>query len=493
MLFLWIGLALVGGLGAGYFVRHQMSVNSLSKAERQAEKLLIEAKEKSFKLMEDAKKEEDRHREELSKQQQRLEKRETLFDHKLLELETSRQEVDTNKKKSEELKEQIKQLKQDALKKLEEISGYNREEARNLLLEKLEKEYGEILAQRIKKLQHVSNEELDKKAREILTIAVQRCAFSQVGEIMTTNVTLPDDEMKGRIIGREGRNIKAIEQLTGTEIIVDDTPNTIIVSAFSPVRRHVAKRALLKLISDGRIHPTKIEDAVETARNEIMEDIRKAGEEAVSQLGIVGFDEKLVALLGRLKYRSSYGQNVLQHSIEVAFLSALIAEQLGANVAVAKKGGLLHDIGKAVDHKVQGTHPEIGKDLGKKFGLTDDIIAPIAEHHDDHPSTLEAIIVKVADALSSSREGARNDTFEDYIQRLEELEKIALAMPGVEKAYAIQAGREIRVFVNPENIDDMAAHNLAKQIAEKIEEELKYPGEIKVTAIREMRVIEYAR
>ncbi|HOX97498.1 MAG TPA: HDIG domain-containing protein, partial [bacterium] len=273
----------------------------------------------------------------------------------------------------------------------------------------------------------------------------------------------------------------------------DDTPNTIIVSAFSPVRRHVAKRALLKLISDGRIHPTKIEDAVETARNEIMEDIRKAGEDAVSQLGIVGFDEKLVALLGRLKYRSSYGQNVLQHSIEVAFLSALIAEQLGANVAVAKKGGLLHDIGKAVDHKVQGTHPEIGKDLGKKFGLTDDIIAPIAEHHDDHPSTLEAIIVKVADALSSSREGARNDTFEDYIQRLEELEKIALNMQGVEKAYAIQAGREIRVFVNPENIDDMAAHNLAKQIAEKIEEELKYPGEIKVTAIREMRVIEYAR
>ena len=493
MIVLWIMIGLVVGIGGGYFIKQQMGANALNNAERRAEKLLIDAKEKSFKLMEDAKKEEDRRRAELNKQQSRVEKRESLFDQKLLDLENKRQDLENKQNKVEQIKDKIRQMKQDAIKKLEEIAGLDKEAARDLLLEKLETEYGSVLMQRVKKLELAGAEAMEKKARGILAVAVQRCAFSQINELMTTNVSLPDDEMKGRIIGREGRNIKAIERLTGTEIIVDDTPNAITVSAFSPVRRHVAKRALAKLISDGRIHPTKIEDAVETSRQEIMQDIKKAGEETVASVGVLGLDPKLVALIGRLKYRSSYGQNVLQHSIEVAHLSALIAEQLGANVAVARKGGLLHDIGKAVDHKVQGTHPEIGKDLAKKFKLPAEIIAPIAEHHDDHPSTLEAVIVKVADAISGARDGARNDTYEDYIQRLEELEKIGSSFDGVEKTYAIQAGREIRVFVSPDDIDDLKAHVLAKEVADKIEEDLKYPGEIKVTVIRETRITEYAR
>jgi ribonuclease Y len=342
-------------------------------------------------------------------------------------------------------------------------------------------------------LERESSEVLDKKARDLLSLAIERCASSHATEITTTTVSLPSDEMKGRIIGREGRNIKTIEQLTGTEIIVDDTPEAITVSGFSPIRRHVAKRALEKLILDGRIHPGRIEEAVEQAKKDLAIDIKKAGEEAVYELGVAGLDPKLVQILGRLKYRTSFGQNALKHSVEVAHLSALLAEELGANVTVAKKAGLLHDIGKAVDHEVTGTHPEIGKDIAKKFNLPEEIIIPIATHHEDAPPTLEAVIVKVADAISGARPGARKDTYEQYLQRLEDLEKVATSFDGIEKAYAIQAGREIRVFVAPDKIDDLAALKLAQAIAKKIEEELKYPGEIKVNVIREKRIIEYAR
>ncbi|MCK4554734.1 ribonuclease Y, partial [Candidatus Parcubacteria bacterium] len=322
---------------------------------------------------------------------------------------------------------------------------------------------------------------------------MQRLASTYTTAMTTTTVDLPSDEMKGRIIGREGRNIKAIEQLTGVEIVVDDTPNVITISGFSPIRRHIAKKALDYLIKDGRIHPTKIEEAIEEAKKELALDIKKAGEEAMYEVGVTGFDPKLVQILGRLKYRTSYGQNALRHSIEVAHLSTLLAEELGADVTIAKKSGLLHDIGKAVDHEVQGTHPQIGGNIARKFGLPDEIIAPIETHHDDRPPDLISIIVKVADAISGARPGARHDTYEQYIQRLEELEKIAASFTGVEKAYAIQAGREVRVFVTPEKIDDLTAYNTARDIAKKIEQELKYPGEIKVNVIREMRVIEYAR
>jgi len=322
---------------------------------------------------------------------------------------------------------------------------------------------------------------------------MQRMVSDYTVELTTTTVDLPSDEMKGRIIGREGRNIKSIEQMTGTEIIVDDTPNAITISGFSLIRRHIAKKTLDYLIKDGRIHPTKIEDAVENAKKEIAVDIKKAGEEAMYEVGIAGFDPKLVQILGRLKYRTSYGQNALRHSIEVAHLSAILAEELGADVTLAKKGGLLHDIGKAVDHEVQGNHTEIGRDIAKKFNLPQEIIDPIATHHDDKPASLISVIVKVADAISSARPGARNDNYENYIQRLEELEKIALSFAGVEKTYAIQAGREVRVFVKSDETNDIQAHDLARDIAKKIETELKYPGEIKVNVIRELRITEYAR
>jgi ribonuclease Y len=299
--------------------------------------------------------------------------------------------------------------------------------------------------------------------------------------------------MKGRIIGREGRNIKAIEQLTGVEIIVDDTPNAITVSGFSLIRRHIAKKTLEYLVKDGRIHPSRIEEAVEMAKKEIAVDIKKAGEEALYELGITGFDPKLIQIIGRLKYRTSYGQNALKHSIEVAHLAAMLAKELGADVTLAKKGGLLHDIGKAVDHEIQGSHTEIGRDIAKKFNLPPEIIAPIETHHDDNPATLVSVIVKVADAISSARPGARNDSYENYLQRLEELENIATSFSGIEKAYAIQAGREVRIFVKPEEVNDLESFNLARDIAKKIENELKYPGEIKINVIRETRVTEYAR
>ena len=334
---------------------------------------------------------------------------------------------------------------------------------------------------------------MEEKARDVLASTMQRLVSNYTTEITTTVVDLPSDEMKGRIIGREGRNIKVIEQLTGTEIIVDDTPNVITISGFSPIRRHIAKKTLERLILDGRIHPTKIEEAIEESKKELALDIKKAGEEAMYEVGVAGFDPKLVQIIGSLKYRTSYGQNALRHSLEVAHLSALLAEELGADVTTAKKAGLLHDIGKAVDHEVQGTHPEIGRDIAKKFNLPQEIIDPIETHHDDRPRGLMAIIVKVADAISAARPGARHDTYERYLQRLEELENIATSFEGVEKTYAIQAGREVRVFVMPDQIDDLAAHNLARDIAKKIEQELKYPGEIKVNVIREMRITEYAR
>jgi ribonuclease Y len=327
----------------------------------------------------------------------------------------------------------------------------------------------------------------------MLAQIMQRIASSHTAESTTTIVTIPNEEMKGRIIGREGRNIKTIENLTGVEIIVDDTPDSIMVSGFSPIRRHLAKRVLDKLIVDGRIHPARIEEVVAGSKKELALDIIKAGEDAAYEAGVVGLDPKLVQILGRLKYRTSYGQNQLKHALEVSYISGMLAHELGANAAIAKKGGLLHDIGKALDHEVQGGHPEIGYDLMKKFGLPEEVAYIAIAHHEDHPKTLEGIIVKVADAISGSRPGARKDSYENYIQRLEELEGVANSFEGIEKSYAIQAGREIRVFVTPEKIDDYAAKMLARDIANKIEAELKYPGEVKVTLIREMRVIEYAR
>ncbi|MEK7202797.1 MAG: ribonuclease Y [Patescibacteria group bacterium] len=494
----------IGGFFIGYWLRKQRALKEVDSAETQAEKILIESKtkqkellleaqEKALKIIEESKKDDASRRQEINNLQSRLEKRETTFSQKLLELQDKQQQLYDKVNKVEEVKEKVNKIKEEQLAKLEKIAGMSKDEAKEILFKNIQANIKDDLIIRINKLEKESSEALEEKARDLIANAMQRLASTYTAEITTATIDLPNDEMKGRIIGREGRNIRTIEQLTGVEIIVDDTPNVITISGFSPIRRQVAKKTLDHLIKNGHIHPTKIEDAIKQAKEELSLDIKKTGEEALYEVGVTGFDPKLVQIIGRLKYRTSYGQNALGHSIEVAHLSALLAEELGADVTIAKKSGLLHDIGKAVDHEIQGTHPEIGANIGKKFNLSSEIIAPIKTHHDDRPDGLISVIVKVADAISAARPGARHDTFEQYIQRLEELEKIAVSFEGVEKSYAIQAGREIRVFVKPEEIDDLSAYTLAKNIAQKIEQELKYPGEIRVNVIREMRVIEYAR
>ncbi len=503
----WIAALPIGviiGVFFGYQMRKMWAVKKkdtietkvealLNEAKAKQKEILLQANDKALEIIREAKIEEKEKQQNLIRSQKRLEQREGLFDQKLLELENKKQELFEKAEKIEKIKKEVIKIKEEQMIKLEKVAGLTKEDAKKVLLDNTEREIKDDLLVRIKKLNSQSNEELAKQARELLVLAIQRCAVSHAAESTTTTIDLPSDEMKGRIIGREGRNIRTIERITGVEIIVDDTPQAITVSGFSPIRRHVAKKALEKLILDGRIHPVKIEEAIETAKKELAQEIKEAGENSLYELGITGIDPKLVQILGRLKYRTSYGQNILQHSIEIANLSTLLAQDLGADVSIAKKGGLFHDIGKAVDHEVQGGHPEIGYDILKKFGMPEEIAYIAKGHHDDNPKTLEAIIVKVADAISGARPGARKDTYEQYLQRLEDLEKVATNFAGVDKAYAIQAGREIRVFVVPEEIDDLAATKIAKDIAKKIEEELKYPGEIKVTIIRETRIIEYAR
>ncbi|NQT50339.1 ribonuclease Y [Candidatus Kuenenbacteria bacterium] len=501
---IFIGLGLIIGAVVGYYIRKKVAQteadsleskmqNALNDAKSKEKEILLQAKDKALQVIDEAKKEEASRRNELRGLQQRLEKRESLFDQKLLDLESKTTKLQEKAKQVETVKEQILQIKKNQLEKLEKIAALDKEGARKILLENVEREMADSLMSRMKKLEEENSTELDREAKKRLAQVIQRCSVNHAVEATTTVLDLPSDEMKGRIIGREGRNIRSIEQLTGVEIVVDDTPQAITISGFSPIRRHVAKRALEKLILDGRIHPARIEEAIGEAKKEIALEIKKAGEDACYEVGIAGLDPKLVQIVGRLKYRTSYGQNVLQHSIEVAHLSALLAEELGANVTIAKKAGFLHDIGKAVDHEIQGTHPELGRDIGKKFKLQEEVITPILTHHEDKPPTLEAVIVKVADAISGARPGARKDTYERYLQRLQELENIAKRHEGVDKTYAIQAGREVRVFVEPDKISDLDAEKMAQAIAREIEEDLKYPGEIRVTVIRENRVIEYAR
>ncbi|MDZ7798951.1 MAG: ribonuclease Y [Patescibacteria group bacterium] len=504
---IWIILLAVGipgGILAGYFARKFWAIRESSTAESKAKKLidqakskqkeiLIKAKDKSLKVIDEAKKEVQERRSEIKHQQNRLEKREALFDQKILDLEDKQQRLIDKAGKLEKIKGKIQEIKDEQIEKLQKIAELSKDEAKKVLLENTENRMKDEILARIRKLQSQGQEKLEKEAHNILSAVIQRIASSHVSETTTTVVNLPSDDMKGRIIGREGRNIKTIERLTGVEIIVDDTPEAIVISGFNPIRRHLAKRALDKLIADGRIHPGRIEKTIEKAKKELAADIRKAGEEAAYKVGVAGLDPKLVKILGRLKYRTSYGQNVLQHSIEVSEVAALLAKELEADASICKKAGLLHDIGKAVDHEIQGGHPEIGYDIIKKFGLSEEIAYAAKAHHDDNPKTLEAIIVKVADAISGGRPGARKDTYENYLQRLEELENVAKSFEGVEKSYAVQAGREIRVFVMPNEVDDYKATKMAAEIAKKVEDELRYPGEIKVNVIREKRVIEYAR
>ena len=500
----WFIVVAIAGSVVGFLIKKFFISQSIDSAEKKAEQIiseakqkskdaLLEAKDKAIKTIEEAKNDEKERRKQLNDLENRLAKRESLFDKKILEIEDSKQKIENTRKQLLSNKEEIQKIKTDQLAKLEKIAGLNQEEAKEVLIKNVEARMKDDLLLRIRKLEENASEEMEAKAKKILSAVIERCAAPHTVETTTTSVSLPNEEMKGRIIGREGRNIKPIEQLTGVEIIIDDTPESILISAFNPIRRQLAKRSLEKLMADGRIHPGRIEETVQQCKKELALDIKKAGEEAVYQAGIVGLDNKLVQILGRLKYRTSYGQNQLQHGLEVSHLSGLLAAELGANINICKKGGLLHDIGKALDHEIQGSHPEIGYDLIKKFGLPEDLAYLSLAHHEDHPKTLEGVIVKIADAISGSRPGARRDSFEEYIQRLTELENTAKSFAGVEKVYAIQAGREIRVFVSPEEIDDYAANKLARDIAEKIENELKYPGEIRVTVIREKRITEYAK
>jgi len=501
----FISLIVLGlGFFLGYAFRKRIGINNANSAEKKAgeiiekakdkqQNILLHAKEKAVAVMDEAKQEEQQRRRDLNHAQKRLEKRESLFDKKLLDIESKQQGIAEKTKKIDEIKQEIKNIQKMQTERLEKIAKMNKDEAKDLLLEKTENTIKDELVSRIKKLEQESNEELERRAKDLLSVTIQRCAISHATETTTTTVQIPSDEMKGRIIGREGRNIRTIEKLTGVEIIIDDTPDVIVISGFNPIRRHLAKRVLDKLILDGRIHPGRIEQTIEEQKKELALDIKKAGEEAIYEVGIPTVDNKLVQLLGRLKYRTSYGQNQLKHSLEVAHLSGLLAEELGADVSIAKKGGLFHDIGKALDHEIKGTHPEIGYDVLKKFEMSEEVALCAKTHHDDQPPTLESLIVKIADAISGARPGARKDTFENFLQRLGELEKITNSFEGVEKSYAIQAGREVRIFVEPEKIDDLQAIKLAKNIADKIEEELKYPGEIKVNVIRETRITEYAR
>jgi ribonuclease Y len=504
MIYMQIVVSLLGGVLLGWVIRQKVASHLtqsaeskakeiLSKAKAKQQEILLKAKEESLKVLEQAKKEEDERRREIKKAEERMERRQTIFEEKILELEENRNKLSQEKDNIEQAKDKVRQIYEKARMELERISNLSAEEAKELLLETTEEKIKDDILERIKKLEKYGSEEIEEKAKALITSVIERCAAAHTAEVTISSVSLPSDEIKGRIIGREGRNIRVVEQLTGVEIVVDDTPEVVFVSAFNPIRRQLAKLVLDKLILDGRIQPARIERVVQDTKKELARDIRKAGEDAIYQVGVTGLDPKLVQLLGRLKYRTSYGQNVLQHSLEVANLSAMLAEELGANVAICRKAGLLHDIGKAMDFEIQGTHPEIGKDIGEKYNLSPEVITPIATHHDDHPPTLEAVIVKVADAISSARPGARKGSYQEYIQRLEELENIARKFNEVERVYAIQAGRELRVFVSPVKTDDLGASKLARKIADRVEEELKYPGEIKVTVIRENRISEYAR
>src|SRR3972149_1680836 len=499
-----VGIAIVA-IAAGYFIRYTIGarrINSLEnklqedlrKAKNKAQDIVLEAKNKAVELLDEAKEEEKERKASLDRLEERFLKKDEEFGRKEDEFRKERERLEKQTQELAESANEIEKIRERATEALAEAAGLTKEEAKQKLLTEIQNEHREELAKTIANLARERNEEVEKKSVEIITAAMQRYSRSHVSELTTSVFTLPSEDLKGKIIGREGRNIRTLERMTGTEFIIDETPESIIISSFDPLRREIARLTLQKLIKDGRIQPAKIEEKVEEAKSEIEQRMQEIGEEAAQEIGVYDFPKEIVQLLGRLNFRTSFGQNVLTHSIEMAHLAGMIAAELGANVDVAKKGALLHDIGKAIDHEVPGTHVELGRKILKKYGIDTAVIAAMESHHEEYPfSTPESFIVAAVDALSAARPGARRGTLESYVKRLEDLERIAMEFKGVKQAYAVSAGRELRVFVVPEQIDDFMALQLARDVAAKIQSELKYPGEIKVNVIREVRAVEYAR
>lgn len=494
----------IGGI-IGYYIRQSIARKRAGTIEAELQKKIVQTRQTAEEIMSKAKvKAEEIENKSYSdieerqkvviKAENRLFKKEEEIEEKDKQSTEKEKEAVEKLEKAKQIREELDQLRIESIKKLEKIAGLNKEQAKVELLEKTEKEYEVDVLERIRKLELRGIEQYEKKAKEIIATAVQSYALPQTQEITTSSVVLPSEEIKGRIIGKEGRNIRAFEKAAGVELIVDETPGLVIISSFNPVRREVAKIALEKLLRDGRIQPARVETEIEKATEEVNKKIREAGEAAVYETGVLDLPEKLVQVLGRLQYRTSYGQNVLNHSIEVAHLAAALASEIGINVALCKKAGLLHDIGKALDYKIEGSHTDIGAKILEKFNIDSAIISAMRSHHEEYPyESSEAVIVQTADQISGARPGARKDTLENYLKRLEDLEDIANSFNGVEKSYAIQGGRELRVFVKPKEVDDLTAHKLAREVAQKIQQELKYPGEIKVMVIRESRVTEYAK
>ncbi len=467
---------------------------AIKSAESKKREALVEAKEEILKARNEYESEVKERRADLQKQERRLQQKEENIDRKTENIEKKEEALQTKLANLEAAREEVAQLKDAQMAMLEKISGYTAEEAKKYLIDQLETEVTHESAMKVKEIEAHYKEEADTYAREIISLAIQRCAADHVSEATVSVVPLPNDEMKGRIIGREGRNIRTLETMTGVDLIIDDTPEAITVSCFDPVRREIARLALEKLIQDGRIHPARIEEMVEKAKREVDATIKAEGERAVFETNVHGLHPELVKLLGRMKYRTSYGQNVLSHSIEVAHLAGLLAAEVGADVTLAKRAGLLHDLGKSIDHEVEGSHVAIGVELARKYHENEAVVHAIEAHHNDvEPKTLIACLVQAADAISAARPGARRENLENYIKRLEKLEELTSSFPGVEKTFAIQAGREVRVMVKPEQVSEDQMVLLARDIAKKIEDELEYPGQIKVNLIRETKAIEYAK
>ncbi|OQA52657.1 MAG: Ribonuclease Y [candidate division WS2 bacterium ADurb.Bin280] len=487
-------IALIAGVAAGFFYRQASLSKKLKENDTKHKELIIEAKDEALKIKEEAEKERQNKLKDISERERSLSRREENLESRLERYESAKTQIEEKQKSIETIKKEIEEIRLEKIKELEKVAKLKTTEARDQIIKEVERDYEADIVKKVREMKELLKENSEQEARKILSVAIGRMANEFTAEHTATSVQIPSEEMKGRIIGKEGRNIQAFERATGVDLIIDETPDTVLLSSFDPIRRHVAKVALERLISDGRIQPSRIEEVVAKVQQDVKKEAKEAGEKAVFDLGVHGLHGDLIKIIGNLKFRTSYGQNVLAHSMEVANIAALLAAEVGADVNIVKKAGILHDIGKAVSHEIQGSHHHLSAEIARKYGVSEDVIHAVLAHHDDvEAKTVEAILVKAADAISGSRPGARRETLENYVQRLKDLENIANSFEGVDKTFAIQAGREVRIIVKPEAVTDLEAIKLSKDIARKIEQDLQYPGMIKVNVIREVRSEEYAK